>query len=580
MWFLSPRKRRSVPSVRRRCSHRPQLEVLEKRTLLDGSVANPISWWQAEGNANDSAGSHHGAMLAGAGFAPGRIGMAFQFDGVDDSVEIPDDPNLTTPSAITVGAWVYAESITPAWEGGFRIIVSKYNNSHDGATPGQDGQVSWDLAVDEFGRFLFVVYSDPVGSNGHAEATQDPLALVGQWQHVAASFATATQEMKIYLDGAAVPTVDLHQPWGMPITTIADSDTPIRIGRTHDNRATWDGLIDEVLLYDRALSPAEIEQVYDPVEPASLQGLVWEDFNNNGLVDLDERAIEGVAIALTGIDDRGDAVNLSMDTDAQGFFEFVNLRPGTYTLSETQPAGFADGRDMLGMVDGQPSGDDSVNDRFSQIVLPSDGVGINYNFGERPTAGGTVHAGQTATIGFWQNSNGQALLRALNTGPDSTQLGHWLAATFPNLYGAAAGDDHNLDGKSNDQIAEFFRGLFKRTDSPGGPPKLDAQALAVAFAVYVTNQDLAGVSAAAYGFQVTGPGVGYATFNVGSHGAAFGVEDNTAMTVLDILVATNARTRQGVLYDEDASGTINFLEQALREMANQVFAALNEQGHI
>jgi len=50
--------------------------------------------------------------------------------------------------------------------------------------------------------------------------------------------------------------------------------------------------------------------------------------------------------------------------------------------------------------------------------------------------------------------------------------------------------------------------------------------------------------------------------------------------VFDLLLATNDRTRIGLLYDVDSSGTIGALEVALREMANQVYSAINEQGGI
>jgi hypothetical protein len=194
---------------------------------------------------------------------------------------------------------------------------------------------------------------------------------------------------------------------------------------------------------------------------------------------------------------------------------------------------------------------------------------------------GPVSPGQTATIGFWQGPNGQQLIRSLNGGPGSTQLGDWLAQTFPHLYGAAAGAN-DLAGKSNTEVANFMTALFNRTSqsAPPGPPKLDAQVLAAALAVYVTNENLAGTTAAAYGFQVSAQGVGAATFNVGGNGAAFGVADNTTLTVLRILQATDARTSNGLLYDLDSSGTISLPERALREMANLVYTAINQQGDI
>jgi len=316
------------------------------------------------------------------------------------------------------------------------------------------------------------------------------------------------------------------------------------------------------------------------IRPSRIQGLVWEDFNNDGEVDFGEKAIEAVAITLSGSDDRGNPVNRTVVTDAEGIYEMLNLRPGNYTITEAQPAGFVDGSDSLGTVNGVLVGSAAVSDQFSEVVLPApDSDGANYNFGERPLAGSSVHGGQTATIGFWRNNKGQALINALpvvsNADGSVTSVANWLAATFPNLYGAGAGPN-NLTGKSNAQVADFYVSLFKL----GGQTKLEAQAFAVALAVYVTNQNLAGTTAVPYGFQVTTNGVGYATFNVGNNGGAFGVANNTTMTVLDILQATDAQTHNGLLYDQDDSGTISTLEQALRAMANQVYTAINEQGDI
>lgn len=273
-----------------------------------------------------------------------------------------------------------------------------------------------------------------------------------------------------------------------------------------------------------------VDYNFAEIRPSRLQALVWEDFNNDGEVNFGELAIEEALLALTGTDDRGNAVDRVMETDAQGIAEFLDLRPGNYTLRQIQPAGYIDGRDSLGTVNGIVTGDDTMNDEFRQLVLPMPGsTAVNYNFGERPAPEGAVSSGQTAAIGFWQNRQGQNLIKSLNGGPNATQLGNWLAATFPNMYGAQAGAA-SLAGKTNAQIADIYTALFKRNanTSPGGPPKLDAQVLATALAVYVTNETLAAVTAAAYGFQVTVHGVGVSTFNVGARGAAFGVTNDTA----------------------------------------------------
>ncbi len=293
------------------------------------------------------------------------------------------------------------------------------------------------------------------------------------------------------------------------------------------------------------------------ISPSSLSGMVFEDFNNDGQVDFGEQGIAGVTVALTGTDDLGRPVNLSQTTGTDGAYYFGNLLPGSYTLTETQPAGYTQGVDSVGTAGGSLAATDQF---FVQLGQGVDG--INYNYGERPPAGPAIQQGQTAGIGFWHNKNGQALILALNGGGSSTQLADWLAATLPNLYGASAGS-HDLTGKSNADVAALFQSDFAQTG-----PKLDAQVLATALAVYVTNATL---DPTQNSFTVSGDGVGTATVNVGSNGDAFGVANNTTMTVMDLLLATNDQAVDGVLYNGN---------KTLRSEANNVYSAVNNAGGI
>src|SRR5581483_8677065 len=138
-------------------------------------------------------------------------------------------------------------------------------------------------------------------------------------------------------------------------------------------------------------------------------------------------------VTLTGTDDLGTTVNLSQPTDSDGAYVFPNLRPGRYRVTESQPAGYPQGTDTVGTANGSLV----VTDQFLIPVGP--GVdGLNYNFGEQAASTGSVRHGQAAGIGFWNNRNGQALIKALNGGV-GTQLADWLAATMPNTFGANAG---------------------------------------------------------------------------------------------------------------------------------------------
>ncbi len=197
--------------------------------------------------------------------------------------------------------------------------------------------------------------------------------------------------------------------------------------------------------------------------------------------------------------------------------------------------------------------------------------GLNYNFGEQPQATGSVKKGQTAGIGFWNNKNGQALIKSFNGGSTSTQLASWLAATLPHIFGVDAGNNAliHTDGSyfTNAEVAARFQQDFVLKGV-----KLDAQVLATALSVYATNATLDNTGVAAnYGFIVSGDGVGTASVNVGSNGAAFGVANNSVLTVLDLLKATDAQAVGGLLYNGD---------DTLRKEANNVYNAINEEGNI
>src|SRR5205814_1024815 len=171
----------------------------------------------------------------------------------------------------------------------------------------------------------------------------------------------------------------------------------------------------------------------------------------------------------------------------------------------------------------------------------------------------------TATHGIWNNKNGQALIKSLNGGT-GTQLANRLAATLPNLFGIYGGSN-NLTGRSNAYVAALFQQDFVLKGV-----KLDAQVLATALSVYVTNATLDSTQVAAqYGFTVSGDGVGTATVNVGSNGDAFGVANNTVMSVLDLLLATDAQAVNGVLYNGNATK---------RNHANTIYSAVNQAGDI
>src|SRR5205823_4665846 len=110
---------------------------------------------------------------------------------------------------------------------------------------------------------------------------------------------------------------------------------------------------------------------------ASVSGYVYADTDNSGTKDSGESGIQGITVTLTGTDDLNATVNVVTTTNASGLYTFPGIRPGSYTVGETQPAGYLDGKDSIG----SPGGD-TANDVFSNIILNASDHGANNNFGE------------------------------------------------------------------------------------------------------------------------------------------------------------------------------------------------------
>jgi hypothetical protein len=232
----------------------------------------------------------------------------------------------------------------------------------------------------------------------------------------------------------------------------------------------------------------------------------------------------------------------------------TSVPAGAYTVSESGlPAGWF----LTSLVcSGGGSNTTTSGVTASLTVDPAESIVCTFTNTKSIVA---VKAGDFATIGFWQNKNGQALINSLNGGPTATKLGNWLAATFPALWGA--GSTTNLAGQTNAQIAAYDITLFN-TD------KWTNQVLGGAIAAYVTSPTLAGGSyAGSYGFLLTTTGSGARLYNVGTYGTALGLVNNTSYTVQQLLLQANLRKQMGSAYYD-----LNTL--------NVIFSAINQTGDI
>jgi uncharacterized repeat protein (TIGR01451 family) len=288
----------------------------------------------------------------------------------------------------------------------------------------------------------------------------------------------------------------------------------------------------------------------------NLSGTVFVDNKNSLIFQSGDVGLAGVRLTLTGTDINGIAQNVVVTTGANGTYSFPGLQPSNsagYRIAISQPSGY--------LLEGEVAGSTGGTTGLGTIttVLGSAANSTGNNFAELLN-GGCVTDGDTATIGFWHNQNGQCLIRSFNGGSSATSLGNWLATQFPNLYSSLAGD-------TNSQVASTFLTLFNQTG-----PKTAAQVLGTALAVYASNSTLAGGNmAASCGFNVSATGVtDNATYNVGSQLSQWGGPQGT-VTIIQLLDFVNAQSSNGNL----ANG-----RSSLLSAINTIFSNINQAGDI
>ncbi len=250
---------------------------------------NLVAWWSGDGHPNDIQGTNNGTFSA-ATYAAGKVGQAFSLNGSNAFVEIPDSPSVSITGAISIDAW-----INPTTTLAFQTILSKYDSPAN--------QLSYILGVNAGGGLRFVVYQTGNGSILRGVDTATGLVPTGTFTHVAATFDPATQAIKIYVNGVDTNAALLAGSTSVP--AIFDSTAAVRIGDVIDSgggSVLFAGLIDEVDLFNRALSAVEVQAIYNAgtPPPANMISCWPADGHFNDIVGPNNLSTVGFPAFVTG----------------------------------------------------------------------------------------------------------------------------------------------------------------------------------------------------------------------------------------------------------------------------------------
>ena len=224
--------------------------------LYDGLIA----YYPFSGNANDASGNNNNGTVYGATLTIDRFGnpnSAYSFDGVDDYISIPNDPiQQIITNQISVSVWIMLNADVGNTQA--RTICKQALVPHN--------VLGWGLEI--FGAGYGgatgnqLIFHDSDGSawyNCLSPTNLNPFELY----HVAVTDNAGL--IKIYIDGQE----DYSSDSGLGIPS--DIDAPIHIGVTNPpNRYFFNGTLDDVRIYNRALSASEIYELYVIPAPGAL----------------------------------------------------------------------------------------------------------------------------------------------------------------------------------------------------------------------------------------------------------------------------------------------------------------------
>jgi hypothetical protein len=290
-----------------------------RETIARGELVAEWKFDEGSGNiAYDSSGKiNNGTLINNPTRVDGKLGKALSFDGINDYIEIASSPSLNSiTTQITILAWVKTDF---AQRG--TIIDNWFYDRTVTPQIGERAYVFTALSGADAGKFDFGLSPQGDGS-GLIWLTSNTAVPSNQWTHVA--FVSNGTITAIYLNG------NLDASTSAP-NQIHVSNRPIHIGAWNAKEVGYpefstffNGVLDEVKIYNRALSAEEILADYETApssETGAVSGRITYTNNGTGIAD--------VTVNLS----QGGSVIASTTTDSSGNYLITGLPPGAYTLT-------------------------------------------------------------------------------------------------------------------------------------------------------------------------------------------------------------------------------------------------------
>ncbi|UCE47072.1 MAG: hypothetical protein JSW47_15870, partial [Phycisphaerales bacterium] len=224
--------------------------------LVSNVSAGLIAHWEFdEGSGtiarDSSAKGHDGSLLGDPQWVAGMIGSgALSFDGTDGLVEVSHDASLSLTDALTITAWVQVHDLNTYY---FLVCKQPSGTARDNYPGNYEFRTEVNSGALQFG------HQETEGEQ-YTFYTSDSSIAVEQWHHVAVTIAKGDL-VEFYIDGVAAGSSEQSTNFGVL------NDEPVRIGGRKDGYSFFNGLLDDIRLYDRALSATQIQKLFEGIPP-------------------------------------------------------------------------------------------------------------------------------------------------------------------------------------------------------------------------------------------------------------------------------------------------------------------------
>lgn len=190
----------------------------------------------------DRSGQGNNGTLSGPVRTIGKLGQALSFDGSSDYVTTQSGTSYNLAN-ITVSAWVYANAVGAGTTHESDTVVQRYSL----------GSYGWKLGVDSSGKPVWLYYGQPCTSD---VVTSSGSSVVGAWHHL--SGVRSSAGLELFVDGVSRGT-------DTQTCAVPTDSAPILMGQWKDSSLAqnFNGSIDEVRIYNRALTSDEVRRLYN-----------------------------------------------------------------------------------------------------------------------------------------------------------------------------------------------------------------------------------------------------------------------------------------------------------------------------